>query len=92
MKQGAGNLLRTANYELPTGDVQQRHCTFSEPVLKVAEPDEGRGVDGAQELSVYNILDAPSTGATPQFAASVEFRKKSNASSDFRDHVKASDK
>src|SRR3990167_7515906 len=53
---------------------------------KLADADEVQGVDGAQELSVYNILDAPgvdetirsNSGATPQFAVSVEFRKKSS--------------
>src|SRR3990167_5958786 len=45
---------------------------------KLADADEVQGADGAQKLSVYNILDTPSTSATPQFAASVEFRNKSN--------------
>ena len=35
------------------------------------------GASGAQRLSVSLILDDASTGATPEFAASVEFRKKS---------------
>ena len=37
-----------------------------------------QGVDGAQKLSVQKLLDASSTDATKQFAAEVEFRKKSN--------------
>ncbi|HLB33825.1 MAG TPA: hypothetical protein VJK54_06275 [Chthoniobacterales bacterium] len=37
-----------------------------------------QGVDGAQKLSVQKLLDASSTGATQQFAAEVEFGKKSN--------------
>ncbi|HLB33262.1 MAG TPA: deoxyribodipyrimidine photo-lyase [Chthoniobacterales bacterium] len=44
---------------------------------KLADADEVQGVDGAQELSVQKLLDAPSTGATSQLAASVEVRKKS---------------
>ncbi|OHE78817.1 MAG: hypothetical protein A3F67_06750 [Verrucomicrobia bacterium RIFCSPHIGHO2_12_FULL_41_10] len=37
-----------------------------------------QGADGAQKLSVQKLLDASSTGATKQFAAEVEFGKKSN--------------
>ena len=47
-----------------------------EPVFKVAEADEVQGVDGAQKLSVQKLLDASSTGATKQFAASVEFEDR----------------
>ncbi|HLB33743.1 MAG TPA: hypothetical protein VJK54_05860 [Chthoniobacterales bacterium] len=43
-----------------------------EPVFKFAEGDEGQGVDGAQKLSVQELLDASSTGETKPFAASVE--------------------
>ena len=45
---------------------------------KLAYADEVQGVDGAQKLSVQKLLDASSTGATKQFAAEVEFGKKSN--------------
>ncbi|HLB34867.1 MAG TPA: discoidin domain-containing protein [Chthoniobacterales bacterium] len=47
-----------------------------EPVLKVAEADEGRGVGGAQKLSVQQLLDASSTGATKPFAAAVDFENR----------------
>ncbi|HLB34783.1 MAG: hypothetical protein A3F67_07905 [Verrucomicrobia bacterium RIFCSPHIGHO2_12_FULL_41_10] len=46
--------------------------------LKLAYADEVRGVNGAQKLSVQELLDTSSTGATKQFAAEVEFRKRSN--------------
>ncbi|HLB33442.1 MAG: 2-oxoglutarate dehydrogenase E1 component [Verrucomicrobia bacterium RIFCSPHIGHO2_12_FULL_41_10] len=44
-----------------------------ETAFKVAEADEGQGVDGAQKLSVHEVLDDSSTGATKSFAAPVEF-------------------
>ncbi|HLB33818.1 MAG: DNA helicase UvrD [Verrucomicrobia bacterium RIFCSPHIGHO2_12_FULL_41_10] len=47
-----------------------------EPVFKVAEADEGQGVDGAQKLSVQKLLDTSSTGATKPFAASVGFEDR----------------
>ena len=50
------------------------------PLSKLAYADEVQGVDGAQKLSVQELLDASSTGATKQFAAEVEFGKKSNES------------
>ncbi|HLB32598.1 MAG: hypothetical protein A3F67_05450 [Verrucomicrobia bacterium RIFCSPHIGHO2_12_FULL_41_10] len=43
-----------------------------EPVFKVAEADEEQGVDGAQKLSVQELLDASSTDATKLFAAEVD--------------------
>src|SRR3990167_7568511 len=58
-------------------------CSFSTQnrlLSKLADADEVQGVDGAQKLSVQELLDASSTGATQQFAAEVEFRKKSNES------------
>ncbi|HLB32626.1 MAG TPA: STAS domain-containing protein [Chthoniobacterales bacterium] len=45
---------------------------------KLAYADEVQGGDGAQKLSVQELLDASITGATKQFAAEVEFGKKSN--------------
>src|SRR3990167_1297015 len=45
---------------------------------KVAYADEVQGVDGAQKLSVQQLLDASSTDATKQFAAEVEFGNQSN--------------
>ncbi|HLB33482.1 MAG: hypothetical protein A3F67_00340 [Verrucomicrobia bacterium RIFCSPHIGHO2_12_FULL_41_10] len=47
--------------------------TFS----KLATADEVQGVDGAEKLSVQKLLDTSSTGATKQFAAEVEFGKRS---------------
>ncbi len=47
---------------------------------KLASADEVPGVDGAQQLSVHNVLDGASIEATPQFAAEVEIRKKSEVS------------
>ncbi|HLB34475.1 MAG: hypothetical protein A3F67_07235 [Verrucomicrobia bacterium RIFCSPHIGHO2_12_FULL_41_10] len=47
---------------------------------KLAYADEVQGVDGAQKLSVQELLDASSPGATQQFAAEVEFGQKSNIS------------
>src|SRR3990167_2564372 len=47
---------------------------------KLAYADEVQGVDGAQKLSVQELLDASSTGATQQLAAEVEFRKNSTVS------------
>ncbi|HLB34381.1 MAG TPA: NADH-quinone oxidoreductase subunit M [Chthoniobacterales bacterium] len=45
------------------------------PFLKLADADEVQGVDGAEKLSVQELLDASSTGATKQFTAEVEFGK-----------------
>ncbi|HLB33293.1 MAG TPA: hypothetical protein VJK54_03555 [Chthoniobacterales bacterium] len=50
---------------------------------KLAYADEVQGVDGAQKLSVQELLDASSTGATKQFAAEIEFRKESNGEGEF---------
>ncbi len=44
---------------------------------KFAEADEVQDASGAQNRSVHEVLEDSSTGATQQFAASVEFRKKS---------------
>src|SRR3990167_3935161 len=44
---------------------------------KLAYADEVQEVDGAEKLSVQELLDASSTDATQQFAAEVAFRKKS---------------
>src|SRR3990167_3788928 len=52
------------------------------PLSKLASADEVQGVDGAQKLSVQKLLDASSTGVTKQFAAEVEFGKKSNEGDD----------
>ncbi|OHE77946.1 MAG: hypothetical protein A3F67_05505 [Verrucomicrobia bacterium RIFCSPHIGHO2_12_FULL_41_10] len=41
---------------------------------KLAYADEVQGVDGAQKLSVQELLDTSSTGATKQFAAEVEYQ------------------
>src|SRR3990167_8779289 len=60
-----------------TLDSHTRSLINTRLLSNLADANEVQGVDGAQELSVYNILDAPSPGATPQFGASVEFRKKS---------------
>ncbi|HLB34216.1 MAG: hypothetical protein A3F67_10750 [Verrucomicrobia bacterium RIFCSPHIGHO2_12_FULL_41_10] len=50
---------------------------------KLAYADEVQGVDGAQKLSVQELLDASSPGATKQLAAEVELGKKSNNSGHF---------
>ena len=44
---------------------------------KFADADEVPGVSGAQNRSVHEVLEDSSTGTTKQFAATVEFRKKS---------------
>src|SRR3990167_4029716 len=49
------------------------------PFEKLAYADEVQGVDGAEKLSVQELLDASSTGATKQLAAEVEFGKRSIA-------------
>ncbi|HLB34435.1 MAG TPA: hypothetical protein VJK54_09415, partial [Chthoniobacterales bacterium] len=41
---------------------------------KLAYADEVQGVDGAEKLSVQELLDASSTDATKQFAAEVEYQ------------------
>ena len=48
----------------------------SEPIFKLAEADEGQGADGAQNLSVHEVLEGSSTGATKPIAASVEFKDR----------------
>ncbi|HLB32771.1 MAG TPA: hypothetical protein VJK54_00900, partial [Chthoniobacterales bacterium] len=45
--------------------------------------DEVQGVDSAQKLSVHELLDASSTGATKQFTAEVEFGKQSTTTNPF---------
>ena len=45
---------------------------------KLASADEVQGVHEAQKSEHIDIGDASSTGATQQFVAEVEFRKKSN--------------
>ena len=47
------------------------------PLSKLADGDEVQGVDGAQRLSVQEVLDGSSTGATQRFASAVEFGKRS---------------
>ena len=44
---------------------------------KLASADEVQGVHGAQKSEHIDICDASCTGATQQFVAEVEFRKKS---------------
>jgi aspartyl-tRNA synthetase len=44
---------------------------------KLADADEVQGVAGAQTRSVQEVLEDASTGVTSQFAATVEFFKKS---------------
>ena len=57
---------------------QKKNNTDANRLLsKLAYADEVQGVDGAQKLSVQELLDASSTGATKQFAAEVELRKES---------------
>src|SRR3990167_6832178 len=56
---------------------------FNRPLSKLAYADEVQGVDGAEKLSVQELLDASSTGATKHFAAEVGFGKKSNLTSSF---------
>ncbi|MBX9742615.1 MAG: peptide chain release factor N(5)-glutamine methyltransferase [Chthoniobacterales bacterium] len=46
--------------------------TLLEPVFKVAMADEGPGAAGAQQPSVYEILEGASTGTTPPIAATVD--------------------
>ena len=43
---------------------------------KLADANEVLGASGAQPRSVQDVLEDASTRATPQFAATVEFRKK----------------
>src|SRR3990167_2757265 len=45
---------------------------FLESVFKVAEANEGQGVDGASGSLWQELLDASSTGTTKPFAASVD--------------------
>jgi anthranilate synthase/aminodeoxychorismate synthase-like glutamine amidotransferase len=47
------------------------------PLLKLADARKVQGASGAQQSSVYEILEGASTGATQQFSVAVEFRKKS---------------
>lgn len=44
---------------------------------KLADRDEAQGVDGAQRLSLHEVLDGVSTGATQPFAPAVEVGKQS---------------
>ena len=44
-----------------------------------ADADERQGVDGAQKVSVHEVLEASSTGATKPFAAAIEYRRRSQA-------------
>ena len=53
--------------------------TTIRPLSKLAYVDEVQGVDGAQKLSVQELLDGLSTDATKQFAAEVELGKTSTA-------------
>ncbi|MCX6958329.1 MAG: MBL fold metallo-hydrolase [Verrucomicrobiae bacterium] len=48
------------------------------PLLKLADASKVPGDSGAQTRSVQNVLEDASTGATQQFAAAVEFGKRSN--------------
>ena len=57
------HLLAQPNHRLPS---------------KLADADEVPGASGAQTRSVHEALEDASTGATPQFAAAVEFRKQSS--------------
>ncbi len=47
---------------------------------KLASADEVQEVDGAQRVSVHEVLERASTDAAPQFAPEVEVRKKSHVS------------
>ena len=47
------------------------------PLSKFAAGDERQEVDGAQRLSVHEVLDSASTGATQPVAPAVEFGKRS---------------
>ncbi|HLB33345.1 MAG: hypothetical protein A3F67_10525 [Verrucomicrobia bacterium RIFCSPHIGHO2_12_FULL_41_10] len=58
---------------------EQAERSENRVLSKFAYADEVQGVDGPQKLSVQELLDASSTGATQQFAAEVEFRKNSNS-------------
>ncbi len=46
-------------------------------VSKLADGDEAQGVDSAQRLSLHEVLDGVSTGATQPFAPAVEVGKQS---------------
>ena len=47
------------------------------PLSKLAAGDERQGIDGAQQLSVQEVLNGASTGMTQPIAPAVEFGKRS---------------
>ncbi|HLB34633.1 MAG: hypothetical protein A3F67_04990 [Verrucomicrobia bacterium RIFCSPHIGHO2_12_FULL_41_10] len=81
--------LEIEKQELPVisveeeGNPEEKGTVNARLLSKLADADAVQGVDGAQNLNVYGIPDDSSTGATPQFAASVEFRKKSTEEEEF---------
>ncbi len=60
----------------PATEEEAARTQKAEFAFKLAEGDERQGVDGAQRLSVYKILDGASTDTTQPIAASVEFQGK----------------
>ena len=66
---GSGVIAITLALEKKNSEVRR--------LSKLAGADEVQEVDGAQQLSVHEVLEGASTGATQQFAPPVEFRKTS---------------
>ncbi|OHE77451.1 MAG: hypothetical protein A3F67_02380 [Verrucomicrobia bacterium RIFCSPHIGHO2_12_FULL_41_10] len=93
--QNSGMVLRHPNslppdeqemiLDRPTPDAvnQMPESPFHNGLLsKLAYADKVQGAEGAQKLSVQELLDASSTEATKQFTAEVEFPKKSKEGSE----------
>ena len=71
-------LNKSAEYLKNSAYNLNRFSEYNRLLSKLAYADEVQEVDGAQKLSVQQLLDASSTGATQQFAAEVELWKESN--------------